>query len=356
MPILISNIVMESESINRSRMLLGQVCRKGNFTAFDSKTDLGQVLEDFSTYLAYHRGVSKIRESFTRGKPLSPLEQRGIISKASKAEEAFCNAIDACMQTFAVPENRVLSALVQSAWQKDFQRIRTCTHPSFYGPNASKLIADRINATSEEMTRVHGLVFGEGNCQAVRDGVVGADYNTFFDTWNKRSTKTKGILFPESPDQLHKEGVLQLSGNGEQPTATVVGISCIVVGTAVIVASGGLAAGLIPAVIAITTSEACTGVLVGASLAYAGARLTYTGVTGQPVEPALGPKIPFNLQASTSLDRYYGNILSKELHVLGCRYLEAANERNIRTLYGSIDEAHQSGFDNCALCLGDSHR
>lgn len=59
-------------------------------------------------------------------------------------------------------------------------------------------------------------------------------------------------------------------------------------------------------------------------------------------------------------ERYLGNTRTKEVHDLDNEKVNCQIEEIIRagndTPFHSLSMAHAQGFDNCAYCLGNSHR
>lgn len=64
------------------------------------------------------------------------------------------------------------------------------------------------------------------------------------------------------------------------------------------------------------------------------------------------------ISAATAYSRgYYGNHnrSKMEVHRMHCSWLHLINPSNIR-IYGSLDDAHSAGLDNCHYCIGGSKR
>jgi hypothetical protein len=61
-----------------------------------------------------------------------------------------------------------------------------------------------------------------------------------------------------------------------------------------------------------------------------------------------------NLMDAASFD-FIGNTNSREVHKKSCEWVGKMSDKNKRG-FRSLANAHQAGYDNCAYCIGDSHR
>ncbi len=83
---------------------------------------------------------------------------------------------------------------------------------------------------------------------------------------------------------------------------------------------------------------------------------TYTLTTTQLVNGAVTGRITrvLNLMSGEAFE-FVGNTSSLEVHRKTCKWVAKMSDKRKRG-FRSLDNAHAEGYDNCAYCLGDSHR